>query len=278
MPRDPRARASRPPRLYAHRGAAAELPENTLPAFRLALELGADALETDAHLTLDGHVVLSHDATGERMCGIPKPIEHSTVDEVRSWDAGAKFVPSGRAGSAGSGAPGDGAHAGATFRIPTLEEALRELPGVRFNVDAKSRHPDMVGRLLDVVNRAQATDRTLIASFHADTLRKVRRSGYRGETGLAQSEVVRLLALPPRALAWLPLRGSAAQLPYRIYGVDLGTRAVVDKCHALGLDVHYWTVNEPALANRLLDVGADAIMTDDPRAIAPVLDAWRRRQ
>ena len=79
------------PRLYAHRGAAVELPENTLPAFRLALELGADAIETDAHLTRDGHVVLSHDPTGRRMCGISTPIERATLDEVRSWNAGARL-------------------------------------------------------------------------------------------------------------------------------------------------------------------------------------------
>jgi glycerophosphoryl diester phosphodiesterase len=262
----------RQPRLYAHRGAAVELPENTLPAFRLALELGADALETDAHLTRDGHVVLSHDSTGERMCNVRTPIGEATLEEVRSWNAGAAFVARQDALSARR------AGAGEVFRIPTLEEALRELPGVRFNVDAKSRHPDMVERVLDVVNRAGAADRTLLASFQADTLREIRRRGYTGQTGLAQSEVVRLLALPARALSWFPLRGAAAQIPYRIYGIDLGTRAVVEKCHALGLEVHYWTVNEPALAAKLLDIGADAIMTDDPRAIGPVLQEWRQRR
>jgi glycerophosphoryl diester phosphodiesterase len=261
------------PRLYAHRGAAAELPENTLPAFQRAIELGADALETDAHLTADGHVVLSHDSTGLRMCDVATPIARATLAEVRSWDAGAKFVA-----GAGGHAPRDAGERTTTpYRIPTLDEALRALPGVPFNVDAKSRHPEMVSRVIDVVNRADAADRTLLASFHARTLRKVRRLGYPGKTGLAQSEVIRLLALPVRALSFFPLQGAAAQIPYRVYGIDLGTRAVVDKCHALGLEVHYWTVNEPALATRLLDVGADAIMTDDPRAIAPVLEAWRRQ-
>jgi len=129
----------------------------------------------------------------------------------------------------------------------------------------------MVARIVDLVHRLKCEERTLLASFHLGTLRAVRRLGYRGQTGLAQAEVLRLLALPIRALRFLPLRGAAAQIPYRAYGIDLGTRAVVDKCHALGLAVHYWTVNEPALAERLLGAGADAIMTDDPRAIAPVM-------
>jgi glycerophosphoryl diester phosphodiesterase len=255
---------SPPPRLYAHRGAAVERPENTLPAFRLALELGADAIETDAHLTRDGYVVLSHDATGVRMCGVSTAIADATLDEVRSWDAGATFRAKGRSGRAKE-----------TARIPTLEEALGELPRVPFNVDLKSHHPEMVARTIEVVNRAHATDRTLLASFDARTLREVRRRGYAGRTGLAQTEVLRLVAFPRRALALFPLRGAAAQIPYRAYGIDLGTRAVIAKCHALGLEVHYWTVNDPALAARLLAAGADAIMTDDPRRVGPAVQTYR---
>jgi glycerophosphoryl diester phosphodiesterase len=67
----------------------------------------------------------------------------------------------------------------------------------------------------------------------------------------------------------------AAQIPYRSHFIDLGTPKVIAKCHALGLAVHYWTVNEPELARRLLDRGADAIMTDDPAAIAPVFASRR---
>jgi glycerophosphoryl diester phosphodiesterase len=183
----------------------------------------------------------------------------ATLDEVRAWDAGATFVDAAGVAFAGRG-----------HRVPTLEEALRTLPDVAFNVDAKSRHAEMVPRLLEVIARANAADRVLVASFDARTLRDVRARGYRGKTGLAQSEVIRLLAMPAWALALRPLRGSAAQIPFRALGLDLGTRAVIDKCHVLGLEVHYWTVNEAPLAQRLLDAGADAIMTDDPRAIAPV--------
>jgi glycerophosphoryl diester phosphodiesterase len=239
------------PRLYAHRGASHELPENTLPAFARALELGADAIETDAHLTRDGHVVLCHDETGARTCGVPTAIAQATLAEVRGWDAGQGT------------------------RVPTLEEALAAFPGVRFNVDAKSTHPAMVGRTIDVVRAAGAEDRVLLASFEASTLRRVRRLGYRGETGLAQAEVIRLLVTPSRVLRRFPLGGAAAQIPYRHFGIDLGTPAVIAKCHALGLEVHYWTVNDAALAMRLLDLGADAVMTDDPRTVAPAVRAWR---
>jgi glycerophosphoryl diester phosphodiesterase len=253
------------PRLYAHRGAAVELPENTLEAFERAIELGADAIETDAHLTRDGHVVLSHDPRGARMCGVDVALEDASLDEVRTWDAGARF------------ASASGARATKAHRIPTLDEALAALPGVPFNVDAKSRHSQMVPRLLEAIARANAEDHVLVASFDARTLRDVRAHGYRGKTGLAQTEVLRLLGLPRALLALFPLRGAAAQIPYRTHGVDLGTRAMIDKCHALGLEVHYWTVNEAPLAERLLAAGADAIMTDDPRTIAPVFAKRRAK-
>jgi glycerophosphoryl diester phosphodiesterase len=252
------------PLLYAHRGAAIELPENTLPAFKRALEVGADALETDAHLTADGVIVLSHDPTGARMAGVPRAIADATLAEVQSWDAGARFVGK-------DGRP----YAGQGFRMPTLEEVLVELPGVTLNVDAKSLHPDMPRRIVELVRRLKAEDRVLLASFASRTLRAIRRMGYAGKTGLGQSEVLRLLALPKLAHRLRPLRGAAAQIPYEHFGIPLGTRHVVDKCHALGLDVHYWTVNDPSLAERLLAVGADAIMSDDPAVIAPVMPKRR---
>ena len=85
------------PLLFAHRGASRELPENTLPAFRRAVEIGVDYLETDAHLTRDGQVVLAHDPSGERMAGEPCLIRDRTLGQVQRWDAGRNFVdPSGK--------------------------------------------------------------------------------------------------------------------------------------------------------------------------------------
>jgi glycerophosphoryl diester phosphodiesterase len=251
------------PRLYAHRGAAAELPENTLPAFARALELGATALETDCHLTKDGHVVVSHDADGRRMANVERTIRSSSLDEVRAWDAGWGFV------DAAGGRP----FAGRGFQVPLLEELLAAHPGVPLNVDAKQ--PGMEEALVRTVRRARAQDRVLLASFHAATLRRVRRLGYEGETGLGRSEVARLVFLPRRLLELAPLAGAAAQIPDRFHGVDLGRPALVAKCHALGKVVHYWTVNDPRRARELLAAGADGVMTDDPRAIAPAFQGQR---
>jgi glycerophosphoryl diester phosphodiesterase len=253
------------PLLHAHRGAASEQPENTLPSFARALELGADALETDLHLTADGHVVASHDATLARMAGVPVEIRRATLDELRRCDVGWGFVD--REG----GRPFEGRG----VRVPTLEEILDAFPGVPLNVDVKQRSPSMVGPVLDLLRRKRAEDRVLVASFDGATLRAVRAAGYPGRTGLGPAEVLRLYAMPLAALRAAPLRGAAVQIPPRARGLRLDTPGFVRKCHALGLRLDYWTINDPEEAGRLLTLGADGIMTDDPAAIAPVFKRWR---
>jgi glycerophosphoryl diester phosphodiesterase len=245
-------------RLYAHRGAAVELPENTLAAFARALDVGADAIETDCHVTKDGHVVLSHDATGERMAHVARAIADATLEEVRTWDVARGFVA-------------DGGEAREAFAMPTLEEALVTLRGVPLNVDIKAHARGAAERVVEVVRRARATETTLLTSFDARVVRRVRALGYEGPTGLGQAEALRLLAMPTFALRLLRLRGSAAQLPHRHGRIDLARPHLIAKCHALGLAVHFWTVNDPARACELRALGADAVMTDDPRAIASAL-------
>lgn len=247
-------------RLYAHRGAAADLPENTIPSFRLALDVGANALEMDVHLTRDGHVVVAHDPTGARMAGVPQAIRASSLDDVRAWDVGRRF------------------HRRATlenrvYRVPTLEEVLAEFPGIPINIDAK--HPEVVESLVAQVRRfgPRALENVLLTSFDTRTIRAIRKLGYEGQTGLSRSEVMRLVLLPNSAHRVFRLRGQAAQIPTRAGPFALDTAALVSKIHALGLLVHYWTINDVASATRLLRLGADGIMTDDPRTIAPVFSS-----
>ncbi len=243
--------------VFAHRGAAAELPENTIPSFLRAIEVGATAIETDAHVTKDGHVVLSHDPTGARAAGVPRRIAESSLDEVRTWN-----VAAGRAGQRG---------VSGFFAVPTLTEALAALPDVPFNVDCKPRGLAAAEALVRAVRGAGAQERVRIASFRARTLRHVRHLGYEGETGLAETEVARLALAPMRLLRAFPLRGTAAQVPLRALGVRLDTPRFIGRCHALGIAVHFWTIDDPDEARRLVALGADGVMTDDPRVVAPAV-------
>lgn len=248
------------PTLYAHRGASADLPENTIPAFLRALEVGATAIETDVHCTRDGHAVLCHDPTGEAAAGVRRAIRDTPLAELRTWDVGC-----------GRGVRRRLASPGERFAMPTLEEALRALPDVPFNVDIKQHDGATAREVVAAVRRAGAEARVLLTSFDARTVQGVRDLGYGGPTGLGQREILRLLGLPVAVLERFPLRGRAAQVPVSVGPLRLDRRAFIDKAHRLGLEVHYWTINEPAEGERLLALGADAIMTDDPAALAPVL-------
>ncbi|MDH5672488.1 MAG: glycerophosphodiester phosphodiesterase family protein [Myxococcales bacterium] len=258
----------RGPLLYAHRGARLERPENTPQALATAVGLGADALEIDVHMTRDGQVVVAHDADGLRMAGDPRAIRDCTLAEVQSWDVSRGF----------EGQPLQVA------RVPTLADVLEELPGVPLNIDLKQSQPSMVEAALGVVQRAAAYERVLLTSFSFATLRAVRAAGYPGPTGFSQAEAVLLVFAPPRLLRRLALAGSRLQIPTRHGPLRLDRPALIDKMHALGIAVDYWVINDIAQAERLLDRGADGIVTDDPRAMAGLFerhgrcDGWRARR
>lgn len=243
--------------IYAHRGASFELPENTLESFALALELGADAIETDAHLTKDGRVVLSHDPSGDRAAGVARAIATTDYAEVRSWDVGARFTPR-RAGVFS---------ARVRYQMPTLEEALEAFPEITFNVDAKQLVPDMIPSLVRTIRAQKAEARVRIASFSTKNLLRTRALGYAGETGLSPSEVARIMFVPRMALKWMRPQGHAAQVPRRAYGVQFASQRAIDRFHIVGLRVDFWTIDDPAEAQRLFAMGADGVMTDDPRAL-----------
>lgn len=251
--------------LFGHRGAPRERPENTIPSFERALELGADVIETDVHVTADGHFVLSHDASGTRMTGTPKAIREATLAEVSRWDAGWGYVA------------GDGSRpfAASGYRIPSLEEVLVSFPEVFFNVDVKERDLCVVAPLLSLLRRCGAEQRVRLASFHTRILAAVRARGYAGETSLSQAEVLLLFALPAPIFRRLPGTGSAAQIPERTRSRNLGRREVVKRCHRAELRVDFWTVNDPDRGAELLALGADGLITDDPASLRPVVERYR---
>ena len=246
-------------RLYAHRGASAERPENTLPAFERAVECGADALEMDVHLTRDGHLIVVHDPDAKRMAATPAKWAEIDLADAQRLDVGWGFVaPDGTRPYAGKG-----------LTVPRFEDVLDAFPNVRINVDIKN-NPGAVPAMIAAVDAKHAADRVTIASFQTGIAVAVRRAEYKGETALSQLEVASLVSLP--ALLWrsLPYTGTAAQIPVMQGPLRFDRPTFIAKCHSLGLRVDYWVVDDPAEAKRLLDLGADGIMTNDPAAIRPL--------
>lgn len=246
-------------RLYAHRGASAERPENTMPAFERAVECGVDALEMDIHLTKDGHLIVVHDPDARRMAAAP--LEWSKLDlaDAQQLDVGWGFVaPDGTRPFAGKG-----------ITVPRFDDVLDAFPNVRINVDIKN-DPRAIAPTIAMITARKAAERVTIASFQTAIAIAVRRAGYEGETALAQMEVASLVALPGVLFRSLPLTGTAAQIPVAQGPLRFDRPTFIAKCHSIGLRVDYWVVDDPAEAKRLLDLGADGIMTNDPAAIRPV--------
>jgi glycerophosphoryl diester phosphodiesterase len=245
-------------RLYAHRGASAERPENTHPAFERALEIGVDALELDVHLTRGGYFIVAHDDTALRTTGVRVAWPDVDLADVQRFDAGWGFIaPDGSRPFAGHG-----------ITVPLFEDVLRAYPDVQLNVDLKGE--GAVPKMLELLRRHGVEDRVTLASFNTLTLVAVRRAGFAGETGLSQGEIGSLFSLP--ALLWrqLPFTGTSAQVPVHHGPIRFDRAPFIAKCHSVGLRVDFWTIDDPGEASRLLDLGADGIMTNDPAALKPL--------
>ena len=249
----------------AHRGASALAPENTLEAFRTAVEAGAGGLELDVHLTSDGQVVVIHDETVDRTTGGTGAVSDMTLEELRALDAGHNFSP-----ECGSDHP----YRGLGLRISTLDEVLRAFPVVVVNIDMKADRPGVEAAVLGVLREADAGGRALVVSSRRAAVGRFRRiSGGSVSTGASRWETGVFYVLSRLRLERL-LRPAydALQVPIRHRGVQLVSRRFLEAAHASGVRVDVWTINEADEMHRLLDLGVDVIMTDRPGLLAEVLE------
>jgi glycerophosphoryl diester phosphodiesterase len=267
------------PLAFAHRGGAAHAPENSWRAFEHAVGLGYGYLETDLHATSDGVLVAFHDRKLNRVTSRTGRIARMTHRELSS------------------------ALIGGTEPIPVLEDLLAAWPDVRFNIDLKDS--PAVRPLAKVLRRTAAWDRVCVVSFSASRLRAARRIFDRqvcmaaspvgtavvrfggphvspeggparsaprppssGRAGSPEAQVLAARHGPHAALAERLARTGVrcAQVP-----PSIATELFVSRAHALGLQVHVWTVNDPATMTSLLDLGVDGIMTDETVALRDVL-------
>jgi glycerophosphoryl diester phosphodiesterase len=244
---------------FAHRGGAyhpeIEGLENTLAAFRHAVQLGYDYLETDVHTTSDGYLLAFHDDVLDRVTDRMGAIADLTLAEVREARIGRREL------------------------IPTFGELLDEFPDARFNIDLKS--DGAVPALADFVAAHDAWDRVLVGSFNARRLRRFRALTHgRVATSAHPLEVAAYRLLPSGRLANLVTRGrvAALQIPLRRGRLVIATRGLVRRAHAAGRHVHVWTVDEPDEMNALLDRGVDGLFTDRTDLLKTVLQQrgqWR---
>ncbi len=231
------------PHYFAHRGASAHAPENTLAAFELAYRQGAPAIEFDVKLTADRQVVIHHDQTLDRTTNGAGPITKQPLAALRELDAGSKFSTEFRG-----------------EKIPTLDEVFEALGQKLFiNVELTNYatpFDGLVDEVAKLVKKHGLENRVMFSSFFPTNLVRARQ----------------LLPVVPRGLLvlgggagwWQRLAGNfmslQAEHPWK---ADV-TAETVARAHQKGRRVNVWTVNDPAEMQRLRALGVDAIFTDDP--------------
>jgi glycerophosphoryl diester phosphodiesterase len=248
----------------AHRGASTLAPENTIEAFRLAVEAGAGGLELDVHMTRDGHIVVIHDATVDRTTNGSGAVSEMTLDELRRFDAGHNFSPDG-----GSTRP----YRGRGVWVPTLGEVLEEFPGVAVNIEIKAGTPGIEETVLGILRDANALGRALVVSTpHAIVKRFRKISSGHISTGASRWEIGIFYILSRLCLERLVRPAyEALQVPLLHRGILVVTPRFIRAAQARGVRVDVWTINQAEEMRRLLDLGVDVIMTDRPGTLAEVL-------
>jgi glycerophosphoryl diester phosphodiesterase len=231
------------PLVFAHRGGAALRPENTIAAFDHAQLLGADGIELDVHLSRDGVAVVHHDHTLERTTPLRGAIADQTAEQL---EAGA---------------------------VPTLAQVLARYPVARIIIELKVDGAELAHAVVAAVRAARAEARVCIGSFWLPALRAVRAVAPELATSAAREEV--RWALYRSWCRW-PSRDSAYsgyQVPERSGATRVVSPRFISDAHRAGLGVQVWTVDDPADAQRLLEWGADAIITNRPDLMIPIVRA-----
>ena len=244
------------PLAIAHRGGDEVAPENTVRAFSAAVEVGFRFLETDVHVSADGELFAFHDHVLDRVSDRTGPVARRTAAELRE------------------------VRIAGTDHIPTLDELLETFPQVRWNIDPKSDSALLA--LARTLRRHDAVDRVNIGAFSDERLGRMRELlGPRLSTAGGPREVTRLLAASrvPAARGRSRRRPpfGCVQVPVTYRNVTVVTSAFVDAAHARDVQVHVWTIDDPAEMHRLLDLGVDGILTDKPSVLRRVLEdrrAW----
>lgn len=244
--------------VIGHRGAPAEAPENTLPSFLRAAELGAHAMELDVHITADGVPVVLHDPTLDRTTDRDGLVSSLTFAEVREADAGARFTPDG-----GRTFPWKGRD----VRVPALAELLEALPVIPLLIEIKDPAASQAVRrvLLDHGGAA----RCVVASSAHRALDVFREAPFL--RGASRRDILRLWLGSTLGAAWAARDCLLYSVPEHHYHLHVTSDRFLAAARRLGRPVHVWTVDAPAAARHLWGRGVSGIITNDPGALLPLV-------
>ncbi|AIF43503.1 glycerophosphodiester phosphodiesterase [Virgibacillus sp. SK37] len=228
--------------IYAHRGSSLQAPENTMAAFQLAFQQGAQGIETDVQLTKDNIPVLIHDERVNRTTDGKGYVKDYTFKQLKQLDAGAWFSTE---------------FAGAT--IPSLEEFLKWIGGkpLTLNIELKNNKIDyknMETIVYDLLRSYDLLDRTILSTFNPNSVQRLRRISQHLNCALLRSRKKRQLISYAKELG-----ANAIHIKYRLL-----SKSLVQQCKQQRLHIRVYTVNHPKQILRCLDLDVNGIITDVP--------------
>jgi glycerophosphoryl diester phosphodiesterase len=270
---------------YAHRGGSFEAPSSTIGALEHACQVGVSGLELDVHSTADGVLICCHDDVVDTTTNGTGRISRLSWPQISELNAGYWFVPYIKASPASLGSGEeyifrDEANLGKMTRLARVDEVLESFPNCIVNLDIKSTAPSVEPyeeALVRLVLDHEAQERVIVSSFLDSAIWRLRQSKSGISTAAAPGEISEFyFALASGAQAAIDLAKHAPYVAFQIprfHGeIQLATPRFVEAAHAAGKAVHVWTVNDKAEMEMLLELGVDAIMSDLPSVVVPVIE------
>ncbi len=237
--------------IIAHGGGLGHAPPNTIFALHRAKQMGADVLEVDVQQTRDGKLVLRHDDTLDRTTDMQGLIASKTWSELQFASADPEAMI----------APSDSNETG--IGIPLFEQALLAFPEMRWVAEIKNDTPQAARAMCEVIQSTGMTAKVLVGSFHDAAMRSFRTECPNVATSMSSSEVRNFVIAARLGVSRLIATPAVAmQIPVESGGIDLTHPRVLDAAVTRGIRVQYWTINDPLEMNRLLEAGADGLITD----------------
>lgn len=255
-----------PPLVIAHQGGDGIWPGDTLYAFEKAVEIGADVLEMDAHITRDGHIVLMHDEEVDRTTDGTGTIEEMTLTELKQLDAAYKW-----SNDDGKTYP----YRGQGIRVPTLAELFQKFPQMRYVIEIKLTQNPIDKPLCDLIRKHNMQEKVMIASFHDQAMEMFRETCPEVATSASRTEVRNFVLLSKVFLGgFIAPQYQSVQPPYdpkESLNIPIMTERFIRGAHARNIKVEPWTVDDPELMRLYIEWGVDGIITDRPDLMIEVL-------
>ena len=221
----------------AHRGASLLASENSFESFRKAFDLGYRVIETDIHSSKDGTAYIFHDITLERLTG-----ENLKISDLKDVDIDSLKINN-------------------SSIIPSLSNVFEEFPEGLFNLDAKTWKSTTP--IVDTIQNMGCRSRVCIGSFNDRRVHAIiKELGLETCHSMGTSNVIKFY-LGAQLGIEQHFTSQCIQLPIKMFGISLTTRKVLSYARKLGIKIHFWTINNPVIMQKLLELNVDGIMTDD---------------